>query len=643
MGRAATTVALLVPLLAADGRAAETPRPVMGLAYAPYVGHWSQAPDNPFAFGRFYTPSFSTYAGGVDLDDPARSLLAARQQIELFFDPAGQLQRVTASGEVELHPDALWGADPDRWSQTWFRSYDGPTARAAARVDNQSSVYRQLAFLVRQAAGAPLRLATYGTGLQVGYWRRLNNQEYAALPIWADSRVDYQTGHAAPQRTRSIDEVIYYFPASAYVRLQPAGTTVETRGRAGQDLQLLATHQTIFAPARKGEPGARLNPGFFAGDANAQIALVAAELNARAGKRLLTLALGVDNLAVDGSLVNERMRFSILSALAQARLANARFPGTVSQLVISNEYAVPQEGGERRPSPTEQVTRMIGFARAAIAKGGDFAGLDLRIGARGNHFRRVDTRSGDPVIQRFTRDVGALVGAADFLMENIYPSQDAVAAARSTGRWDGYFGDDGELDRQWRQLRDGIGAVAGGKRIALMIGEIGHPTNGINFNLPGPALARVAEAVDLAGGRIRPAGITVFQDYANPQSASAFVAAACAWSRRQGVQIHLFEAFDEPQKFVQNLPLPGLTLRDSLLAPAGGYGAEGFFGIFGYSGVAAFHPTTDPTAIAPGSRLRPELPAQPSWAGQFTGRFFGKLPDLDFAATAAAFESVISE
>lgn len=641
MSRAVTAVALL--LAAADGQSADAARPVMGLAYAPYVGHWSQAPDNPFAPDRFYTPSFSTYAGGLDLDDPARSLLAARQRIGLFFDPAGRLQRVAASGELELHPDALRDAGPERWSQTWFRHYDGPTARAAVQVDNQSSVYRQLDFLVRQAAGAPLELATYGTGLQVGYWRRLNDQEYAALPVWSDSRVDYQTGDAPPQRTRSIDEVFYYFPASAYARLVPERTTIETSGRAGQDLQLLATHQTIFTPARKGDPGARLNPGFFAGDANAQIALAAAELNARAGKRLLTLALGVDNLAVDGSLVNDRMRFSILSALAQAQLANGRFPGTVTHLVISNEYAVPQESQGGRATATEQVTQMVRFARSTIARGGDFAGLGLQIGARGNHFRRIDTRSSDPAIQRFTRDVGALVRESDFLMENIYPSQESVAAARRAGRWDGYFGDDGELDRQWSQLRDGIGAIAGGKRIALMIGEIGYPTNGINFNLPGSALARVADAIDLTAGRIRPAGIAVFQDYANPTLASDFLAGACDWSRRQGVQIHLFEAFDEPQKFVQNLPLPGLTLRDSLLAPAGGYGAEGFFGIFGYSGVAAFHPTTDPTAIAPGSRLRPELPDRLGWTGQFAGRFFGKRPAFDFAATAAAFESVISE
>ena len=116
---------------------------------------------------------------------------------------------------------------------------------------------------------------------------------------------------------------------------------------------------------------------------------------------------------------------------------------------------------------------------------------------------------------------------------------------------------------------------------------------------------------------------------------------ACAWSRRTGVQIHLFEAFDEPHKSIQNLPLPGLTLAQSTLNRTGSYGAEGFFGLFAYTGVAAFHAKVHPDdARPPGAKLTGSLPSGLSWAEQFAGRFYPKLPDLSLAELARAFEAV---
>ncbi len=629
--------------------------PVMGLAYQPYVGQWSQLPDNPYATDRYYTPSFNTYVGGIQVEDPAHSLLVARQRVALRFDREGRVVAIDASGSLDFKPQALRDADASDWSRTYFKFFDGKTALPAHGIDHPASVYRQLDFLRQAAHGAPLTLATYGTGFQAGYWRAIGRHDYVALPVWTDNGVDYLPANGAPpNQTRSTDEIYFYFPPTAsYVRQAPERIQIETTGKAGRDLQLVAVHQTLFEPARRGDPDARLNPGFFAGDANGQIALAAAEINAKAGKAVLTIKLGVDNLAVDGSLVNDRMRFSILSALAQAQVANARFPGTVTHLILSNEYARIQPETSGRRTSTQQITAMVQYAKNQMAKGGDFAGLDLRVGARGNSFRGVDPTSTDPAIRQFSQDVAKLVTVADFLMENVYPSPEALESARKTGHWDAYFAPErGELANQWRQFQQAIGSIAAGKDIDLMIGEIGHPTNGIAFNLPGyeegaapitpgTAFAKVAGALDPTGARLAQTGIDTFHYYVNDRLAAAFLAQAVAWSRRTGVQIHLFEAFDEPQKSVQNPPLPGLTLGQSSLNRAGPYGAEGFYGLFGYTGVAAYHVghagNRGPT---PGSRLASNLPTGARWAEPFAGRLYTKLPGLDFAKLAGSFEPV---
>ncbi len=629
--------------------------PVMGLAYQPYVGQWSQQANNPFAPDRFYTPSFNTYAGGIDIDHPEQSLLTARREVDLRFDLAGQVSGIAARGTLTFNPNALRGGTPEQWSRTYFRFHEGTTARPASRIDHQASVYRQLAFLVRQAKGAPLTLATYGSGFQAGYWRTLDGRGYAALPVWTDNRVNFIPATGSPNQTRAIDEIYFYFPpTAAYVKPAPERVTLETTGAPGRDLALQATHLTVFEPARKGAPDARLNPGFFAGDANGQIALAAAEINAQADKRLLTIKMGVENVAVDGSLVNDRMRFAILAALAQAQVANARYPGTVTHLIISNEYGQVEDPHSDRLSSTGQITEMVRFAKTRMASGGDFAGLNLRIGVRGHSFRVVDPKSTKPAVRRFSQDVAALVKEVDFLMENLYPGPEAVAAARTDGHWDAYFASDtGELNAQWRQFQQAIASVARGREIELMIGETGHPTKGIAFNLPGypagpdaasagSAFAVVTKSLDPSGTRIGQSGIKTFREYFNEELATAFLTGVFRWSRETGVQIHVFEAFDEPQKFVQNLPLPGLTLKASTLNHAGNHGAEGFYGLFAYTGVADFQarPQTR-TRLAPGSKLMNTLPAGLDWTAQFDGRFHAKLPGFDFARTAASF-TVIS-
>lgn len=506
------------------------------------------------------------------------------------------------------------------------------------------------------AEGAPLTLATYGTGFQTHYWRSVAGQSYATLPVWTLSEVETRPSDGASTRTRGIEEILFYFPpTSAYVRPAPERILIESRGQPGRDLELLAVHQTLFAPARRGDPGAVLNPGLFAGDANAQIALAAAEINAQAGRRLLSLKLGVDNLAVDGSLVNDRMRFGILSALAQARVANSRYPGTVTHLIVSNEYARPAAASSGGQTPTQQVTEMIRYAKAQMAPGADFAGLDLKVGVRGNSFLAVDPASKDPSARRFARDVAGLVSVADFLMENRYPSAEAVAAASRSGHWRLYFApENGELSRQWERLTQAIRALPGGGGIELMIGEIGQPTNGISFNLPGyvediaairpdSPFAELERTLDVGGGRIGPDGVRIFQRHFNDASATAFVREALAWSRAKGVQIHLFEAFDEPQKSVQGLPPGAQDRRARLLNRSGPYGAEAFFGLFGYTGVAAFHArqATDGAPRA-GAALTDGLPPGIDWAPQFEGRFYPKLAHFDFAAAARAFKAVIS-
>jgi hypothetical protein len=651
-------VLILFPATAAGAEVGGSPgsgRPIMGLAYQPYVGQWSASADNPFAPGRLYTPAFNSYRGGISVTQPHTGLSAARQQVALHFDREGRVSRIEAQGVLDLDLSALRDASASAWSQTHFKHFDGPTPQAAISVDHRGSVYRQLAFLVQEAGGAPLTLATYGTGFDLGYWRRLGEEDFVVLPVWAENRVDFFAADAeTPTTQTAIDELYVYFPPEAtFVVPAPDRVILETTGTAGHALALSAVHLRIFEPAEKDAPGAVLNPGFFLGDANAQVGLAAAEINASAGKTLLTIKQGVPNIAVDGTLDNARMRFAIRSALAQAQVANDRHPGTVTHLIISNEYAesIPQVGDT--PSPTRQVTEMVRFARAQMAPGGDFEGLGLAVGVRSHDFRGADVDSTDPAIRRFTQDVRELIQVTDVLMENIYPSPQAVEQARATGHWDAFFDrDDGELSIQWRRLEASIAGLADGKRVELMIGEIGHPTNGIAFNLPGyvagarsgasgSAFARVSAHLADRDTRIDQPGIDAFQAYFNAPTSAAFLTEAFRWSREQGVQIHAFEAFDEPHKSAQNLPLSGLGLAESTLNHGGSYGAEGFYGIFLYTGVAGFSATSR-GPIRPGAKLVEPLPMDPEgtapqWASQFDGQLRAKLPGFDFRGTAHAF------
>jgi hypothetical protein len=628
---------------------------MMGLAYQPYVGQWSGSADNPFAAHRLYTPSFNSYLGGITTDDQEAGLWSARQHIRLSFDSEGRVSDISATGSLTFDSTALQGASPGQWSRRPFRFFDGATPQAAATLNHQGSVYRQLAYLAEQAGGAPLTLATYGTGFDVGYWRRLDEEDYAVFPVWAENRVDYiAEGSETPDVQRTADELLFYFPPEAtFVIPAPERVVIETTGTPGLDLALEAVHLRVFEPARKGQPGAVMNPGFFLGDANAQVPLAAAEMNARAGQTLLTIKQGIPNLAVDGTLVNARMRFAIRSALAQAQVANARHPGTLTHLIVSNEYSEITEKAGDALTTTQQITEMVRFAREQMAPGGDFEGLGLAIGVRGHRFRGVDAKSTDPATRQFTQDVRELIKVTDVLMENIYPSAEAVELARASGDWSSFFDpDQGELSIQWRRLELAIAELADGKDVALMIGEIGHPTNGIAFNLPGyvidgrpiapgSAFKRVSDALAKDETRINPPGIETFQRYFNDRLSAAFLTEAFRWSRDQGVQIHAFEAFDEPHKSAQNLPLPSLSLAESTLNHTGSYGAEAFYGIFGYTGVASFsaapaHP------IKPGARLIDDLADGPDgehidWAPQFSGQLYRKLPGFDFTGTAKSF------
>jgi hypothetical protein len=656
-GTAAELLRLVAILILLPAETAGAGGPIMGLAYQPYVGQWSASTDNPFVPGRLYTPAFNSYRGGISVTERHAGLWAARQQVALHFDREGRVSRIEAQGVLDLDLYALRDASASTWSRTYFKYFEGRTPQAAVSVDHRGSVYRQLAFLVREAGAAPLTLATYGTGFDLGYWRRLGEEDFVVLPVWAENRVDFLAADAATPTTQTaIDELYVYFPPEAtFVVPAPDRVILETTGTAEQDLALAAVHLRIFEPADQDAPEAALNPGFFLGDANAQISLAAAEINARAGKTLLTIKQGVPNIAVDGTLINPRMRFAIRSALAQAQIANERHPGTVTHLIVSNEYAevaVAASLGDTM-TPTRQVTEMVRFARAQMAPDGDFEGLGLAVGVRSHGFRGADADSTDPAIRRFTQDVRELIQLADVLMENIYPSPEAVEQARTTGHWNAFFDrEGGELSIQWRRLEASIEGLADGKTLELMIGEIGHPTNGIAFNLPGyvvgarsgasgSAFARVCAHLADRDTRIDEPGIDAFQAYFNASTSAAFLTEAFRWSRDQGVQIHAFEAFDEPHKSAQNLPLAGLGLAESTLNHGGSYGAEGFYGIFRYTGVAGFSATSR-RSIRPGAKLLDPLRVDsegtdPQWAPQLAGQLHSKLPGFDFRGTAHAF------
>lgn len=637
--------------------------PILGLAYQPFVGQWSATDDNPFAPGQLYTPTFNSYRGGIALGTPGPRLWSARQRIDLYLDPLGRLTHIQADGHLTLHIDSLWEHGPSAWSQSLVKPFEGATALPAVARDHQGSVYRQLAYLAAQADGAPLTLTTYGTGFDRDNWSILEGEELVTFPVWAEHEVAFHSPRHHPEpnsgeragdttvtTNTTIDEILFHFPATAiFVNTAPERILVETRGTAGEDLALTQVQMRVFAPADPFAADATLNPAFFLGNANAQIPLAAAAINAQAGATLLRIKLGVPNILIDDTLVNERMRFAIRSALAQAQLANRHHPGTVTHLIISNEYAEPVATNAERPTPTQQVTEMVRFARDLMAADGAFAGLGLRLGVRSHGFRRVDRAATDPATQTFTDDVRALIQVADTLLENIYPSPEAMEEARIEGHWGAFFEPrTGELAHQWQRFEATLRALDEKRSVELMIGEIGHPSDGIPFNNPGVRHASETGALDSTppltaeDPQVPAAGIALFRAVSNPRLSAAFLTEAFQWSHTNGVQIHAFEAFDEPHKANQNVPLPGLSLADSIWHHAGPYGAEGSYGLFRYTGVAGSS-ATPVTPVRPGDRLHAasteaHADGDPiAWAPEHRGNFEPKLPDFDFKAIAHGF------
>lgn len=144
-------ILILVP--AEAGGAEGSGGPIMGLAYQPYVGQWSATADNPFAPGRLYTPAFNSYRGGISATEPHTGLWTARRQVALHFDREGRVSRIEAQGVLNLDLSALRDASASAWSRTYFKRFEGPTPQVAVSLDHRGSVYRQLAFLVREADG----------------------------------------------------------------------------------------------------------------------------------------------------------------------------------------------------------------------------------------------------------------------------------------------------------------------------------------------------------------------------------------------------------------------------------------------------------------------------------------------------------
>lgn len=251
-------ILILVPAEAGGaGLGAESSGPIMGLAYQPYVGQWSASADNPFAPGRLYTPAFNSYRGGISVTQPHAGIWAACQQVALHFDREGRVSRIEAQGVLDLDLSALRDTGASAWSRTYFKHFEGPTPQAAVSVDHRGSVYRQLAFLVQEAGGAPLTLSTYGAGFDLGYWRRLGEEDFVVLPVWAENRVDFFAADAeTPTTQTAIDELYVYFPPEAtFVVPAPDRVILETTGTAGHDLALAASICASSSRRRKTRRG----------------------------------------------------------------------------------------------------------------------------------------------------------------------------------------------------------------------------------------------------------------------------------------------------------------------------------------------------------------------------------------------------
>ncbi len=255
-------------------------------------------------------------------------------------------------------------------------------------------------------------------------------------------------------------------------------------------------------------------------NSNVLVATDAAAINKQANAQMLTVSQGIFQQPGAAAWKSE-----IDTAIKVSQIANKTYAGTVNRLIFSNEYV-------DTPARVDEVIALVNKYRSQVP--------GVQVGVRLNNLGQLAGTN-----HAMKTAMTNLVNAVDFVMVNIYPSEQAVARGPISGVQD--------VASQYNMLKAlALGVKPG---VQVIIGETGWPSTGLSFN-------------DRSGRT---------STVANEQ---AFYNGFTQWANANKVPSYYFEAIDEPWKSDQNL---SPTSPDGQKTPwVSSAGAEGHFGLYTY-------------------------------------------------------------
>jgi exo-beta-1,3-glucanase (GH17 family) len=249
-------------------------------------------------------------------------------------------------------------------------------------------------------------------------------------------------------------------------------------------------------------------------DSDWMVGIAAANINVLAGQKVLDVAQGIYQQVYPGTnTFTPLMDAEVNGALSIAENANKLFPQTVTRLVFTNDFFVDAQS-------TASLTALVGnYTEAAHAAG-------LEVGVRSLYFGQLTNKA-----STFSTQLAALVKQCDFILCNLYPTQqESITAAVN------------DVAAQYDAIDKAAQAIHPG--IEVQIGATGWPSSGVSVNNTTNTLANE-------------------EDYFN---------AIQAWANQNHVMVYFYEAADEPWRI--NVTAFGDSLSD------GPNGADSHYGLW---------------------------------------------------------------
>lgn len=287
-----------------------------------------------------------------------------------------------------------------------------------------------------------------------------------------------------------VNSQINYFGVgfSPYVRSDGAYWNSYTLDDVKQMLRIVLNGHNAIATYSMGVSQWNNGQPWDKADSNCLVARASAQINKERNSVVLSVSQGI--FQQDDPSLQQR---EIDNAFSAAADANAIFPGTVQNMVFTNEFVTDNSNGPR-------VLQMIRDNKQKAHSRG------LRVGTRIHTCGEIWGGPNQNIIKQIVRE-------SDFIMCNLYPalnSNNPDVAAQ--GVRSAYYS---ARDGFWRE----------NPKIEVMIGETGWSSSGANFFNQGDAAK-----------------------YNTVDNLKKFWGAIKAFANTDKVKIYMFEAFDEPWK-----------------------------------------------------------------------------------------------